>query len=57
VLSRTIAPSPVRPLLDADGRLRDRWASWTSPEGKRDIRLFLEIVGQSRSTSRATPPR
>jgi hypothetical protein len=34
-------------VLDADGRLRDLWAHWTSPTGKRDIRLFLEIVGQS----------
>jgi AcrR family transcriptional regulator len=47
LLNRTIAPTPVRPVLDADGRLRDLWASWTSPTGRRDIRLFLEIIGQS----------
>jgi AcrR family transcriptional regulator len=47
LLGRTLVPGPVRPGLDSDGRLRDLWAAWTSPTGRRDIRLFLEIVGQS----------
>ncbi len=41
LLGRTLVPGPD------PSRLRDLWAGWTSPTGRRDIRLFFEIVGQS----------
>ncbi len=51
LLMRTLVPTdpeeaPER-LADPEGRLRDMWAQWTSAVGRRDIRLFFEIVGQS----------
>jgi AcrR family transcriptional regulator len=51
LLMRTLVPTdpeelPER-LADPEGRLRDMWAQWTSPVGRRDISLFFEIVGQS----------
>jgi AcrR family transcriptional regulator len=47
ILSRTLAPLPVGSTPDTQPPLRQLWAMWTSPQGRRDIRLFLEIMGQS----------
>jgi AcrR family transcriptional regulator len=51
LLMRTLVPTDPREaperLADPERRLRDMWAQWTSPVGRRDIRLFFEIVGQS----------
>jgi AcrR family transcriptional regulator len=51
VLTRTLVPpaADVEPptVPDAEQRLREMWAQWTSPTGLRDIRLFLEMVGHS----------
>jgi len=51
VLTRTLVPpaADVEPptLPDPEQRLREMWKQWTSPVGRRDIRLFLEMVGQS----------
>jgi AcrR family transcriptional regulator len=51
LLNRTLVPPEPGDEPDAvpDGetRLREMWGQWTSPIGMRDIRLFLEIAGQS----------
>jgi AcrR family transcriptional regulator len=54
LLERTLIPEPLyadgvpNPDTDATSRLRALWAHLTSPPGQRDIRLFIEVLGQSR---------
>jgi len=53
LLERTLVPARVYPDgvpgpgTDITERMRLLWASLTSPPGKRDIRLFIEVLGQS----------
>jgi AcrR family transcriptional regulator len=53
VLGRTLIPKGVytdgipNPDMDLPARLRALWAHLTSPPGLGDIRLFIEVVGQS----------
>jgi AcrR family transcriptional regulator len=53
LLDRTFIPQGVYtdgtpdPGLDLPTRLRALWAHLTSPPGQRDVRLFVEVLGQS----------
>ncbi len=53
LLERTLIPQGVYtdgvpdPNLDLPARLRALWAHLTSQSGQRDIRLFIEVLGQS----------
>jgi AcrR family transcriptional regulator len=53
LLERTLVPQGVYsdgtpdPGLDLPTRWRALWAHLTSPPGQRDIRLFVEVLGQS----------
>jgi AcrR family transcriptional regulator len=53
LLERTLMPSTVYPdgepdhALDLGTRLRRSWEQLASPPGQRDIRLFVEVLGQS----------
>jgi AcrR family transcriptional regulator len=53
LLERTLIPRGVYtdgtpdPGLDLPTRLRALWAALSSPPGQRDIRLFVEVLGQS----------
>jgi AcrR family transcriptional regulator len=53
LLERTLIPQGVytdgipNPDLDLAARLRALWAHLTSSPGQRDIRLFIEVLGQS----------
>jgi len=53
LLERTLVPQRVYPDgvpdrdLDLASRQRALWAGLTSPPGQRDIRLFVEVLGQS----------
>lgn len=54
LLARTLIPQQPYadgapdPEMDATSRLRALWAHLTSAPGQRDIRLFIEVLGQSR---------
>jgi AcrR family transcriptional regulator len=54
LLARTLIPAPLyadgvpNPETNATSRLRALWAHLTSPPGQRDLRLFIEVLGQSR---------
>ncbi|HTW41436.1 MAG TPA: TetR/AcrR family transcriptional regulator [Solirubrobacteraceae bacterium] len=53
LLERTLVPQDVYaqgtpdPDMDLPTRWRALWAHLTSPHGRRDIRLFVEVLGQS----------
>jgi AcrR family transcriptional regulator len=47
LLKRTLVPEQDRAGGDPEARVRELWRHWTSEVGQRDIRLFIEIVGQS----------
>jgi AcrR family transcriptional regulator len=52
LLERTLVPGVYSdgtpdPGLDLPARWRAMWAHLTSPPGERDIRLFVEVLGQS----------
>jgi AcrR family transcriptional regulator len=47
MLERTLRPERDTAVQQSDEPLRAMWAQWTSPTGLRDIRLSIEIVGQS----------
>jgi len=53
LIERTLVPEEAypdgapAPDLDLTARLRALWANLTSPPGQRDIRLFIEVLGQS----------
>ncbi len=53
LLERTLVPQDVyadgtpNPDMDLPSRWRALWAHLTSPPGQRDIRLFVEVLGQS----------
>ncbi len=54
LLERTLIPQALQvegmpdPSLDLVARLRLLWAHLTSPSGRRDLSLFVELIGQSR---------
>jgi len=47
LLERTLTPRGDYSHVDSASPLRELWAGWMSPEGERDIRLFIEVLGQS----------
>lgn len=47
LLERTLAPRGDYADVNSESPLRALWAGWTSAEGERDIRLFIEVLGQS----------
>ena len=53
LLERTLLPQGVytdgvpEPTMDIGTRWRALWAHLSSPQGQRDIRLFVEVLGQS----------
>jgi len=53
LIDRTLVPQEAypdgapAPDLDLAARMRALWASLSSPSGQRDVRLFIEILGQS----------
>lgn len=47
LLERTLTPLGDYSDVDSESPLRALWAGWTSAEGERDIRLFIEVLGQS----------
>jgi AcrR family transcriptional regulator len=47
LLERTLTPSGDYSGVDSANPLRALWAGWVSPAGRRDIRLFIEVLGQS----------
>ena len=47
LLERTFAPGGDYEAYQGGSGMRALWARWTSPPGERDIRLFIEILGQS----------
>ena len=46
LLERTFTPGGDYSELDNGGTLRELWERWGSPAGQRDIRLFVEVLGQ-----------
>jgi AcrR family transcriptional regulator len=47
LLERTLTPRGDYSDVNSASPLRALWSGWTSPEGERDIRLFIEVLGQS----------
>jgi len=47
LLERTFAPRGDYAGVDSAGTMRALWSNWTSKAGERDIRLFIEVLGQS----------
>ena len=46
LLERTFTPHGDYMHLDEGSTLRELWSRWSSPAGQRDIRLFVEVLGQ-----------
>jgi len=46
LLERTLTPEGDYSDVDSPGALSGLWSLWTSPAGQRDIRLFIEVLGQ-----------
>jgi AcrR family transcriptional regulator len=46
LLERTFTPQGDYLDLNRGGSVRDLWSHWNSPAGRRDIRLFIEVLGQ-----------
>ncbi len=46
LLERTFTPDGDYMELNRGSTLGDLWARWSSPAGQRDIRLFVEVLGQ-----------
>jgi AcrR family transcriptional regulator len=47
LLERTFTPAGDYVAYKGESSLEALWERWTSPEGQRDIRLFIEVLGQS----------
>jgi AcrR family transcriptional regulator len=62
LLERTFMPPGVYtdgtpdPGLDLEARFRALWAHLSSPAGRRDVRLFVEVLGQSLYADRDYAP-
>jgi AcrR family transcriptional regulator len=47
LLERTFTPAGDYDEYEGESSLERLWERWTSPAGQRDIRLFIEVLGQS----------
>jgi AcrR family transcriptional regulator len=47
LLERTFTPAGDYDEYEGESSLEALWARWTSQDGQRDIRLFIEVLGQS----------
>jgi AcrR family transcriptional regulator len=47
LLERTLTPRGDYSDVTSASPLRELWSGWQSVEGERDIRLFIEVLGQS----------